>query len=143
MYDQGWEPRGRLRTEERGEMPTSRPSAPEDFCAVQASPELAARLRAQLGSDTGRTAAGGALPVALTMPRRLGFNDGVILPPSAFPPGTSARRVRHAAADRAPLRGTVRVVVVLVEFSDKTFEEGQPERFRDLFFSTAWCPPAA
>jgi immune inhibitor A len=121
-------------------MPTSRPSAPEDFCAVQASPELAARLRAQAASDAGRTAAGAALPVALTMPQRFGFNDGVILPPGAFPPGTSARRVRHAAAERAPLRGTVRVVVVLVEFSDRSFEEGQPERFRDLFFSTGVVP---
>src|SRR4051794_8957120 len=85
------------------------------FCAVAPSPQLAERLRAQSRALAGD----GAVPVALTHPRRFGFDDGVILPPSAFPRGTSARQVRAAAADRAPLRGTVRVVVVLVEFSDR------------------------
>ena len=108
----------------------------QDCCTVQASPELAARLRAQNQTATGRA----ALPVGLTEPRRFGFNDGVILPPGAFPRGTSARRVRQAALERAPLRGTVRVVVVLVDFPDRALGEGQAERFRDLFFSTGVVP---
>ncbi len=106
------------------------------YCAVAPSPELAARLRAATRSGPG----GGDVPFQLRSPRRLGFNDGVILPPSAFPRGTPARRVREAAADRAPLRGTVRVVVVLAEFSDRSLEPGQAERFRDLFFSTGVVP---
>src|SRR4051812_43164631 len=64
-----------------------------------------------------------------------GFNDGTILPPSAFPPGTPHRRVRSAAADRSPLRGDVRVVVVLIDFTDKRFEQST-DRFEQLFFST-------
>jgi immune inhibitor A len=52
-------------------------------------------------------------------PRRLGFDDGVIVPPEEFPFGTSLARIRDAAAERAPLRGTVRVIAVLVDFSDK------------------------
>jgi immune inhibitor A len=63
----------------------------------------------------------------------------MILPPDAVPPGTPLSAVRSAAADRAPLRGKVRVVVVLVEFSDRPF--GQPaSRFEELFFSTGTVP---
>lgn len=111
---------------------TSASEADRELCAVAASPALAERLRAAARAVRGPT----AIPAELTSPRRLGFNDGVILPPSSFPRGTPARRVRAAAADRAPLRGTVRVVVVLAEFSDRALQPGQAERFRDLFFST-------
>jgi immune inhibitor A len=106
------------------------------FCAVSASPELRDRVRA--AAAVARRAAG--LPEAglgslLREPRRLGFNDGTIRPPSSFPPGTSRRTIRNAAADRSPLRGAVRVVVVLIDFPDRSFGE-QPARFQDLFFST-------
>src|SRR3712207_6873451 len=42
-------------------------------------------------------------------------------PPSAYPRGADRLRVR-ASTDRAPLRGKVRVLVVLVDFEDKSFE---------------------
>jgi immune inhibitor A len=108
---------------------------PGRLCAVSASPALVARLR-----SASRASGRAAIPVELTSPRRLGFNDGVILPPSSFPRGTPARRIRRAAADRAPLRGIVRVVVVLAEFSDRPMGVGQADRFRDLFFSTGVVP---
>jgi immune inhibitor A len=67
-------------------------------------------------------------------PQRLGFNDGLIIPGTRFPLGTSPSRVRAAAAERAPLRGALQVIVVLVEFSDRKLE-ATAERFEELFFS--------
>ena len=76
-----------------------------DLCAVSPSPALRERLRQQLSSAR----ADATVPLSLAGdPRFLGFNDGTILPPSAFPPGTPLGRIRSAAADRAPLRGDVR-----------------------------------
>lgn len=67
-------------------------------------------------------------------PNRLGFNDGLIIPGTRFPLGTAPSRVRAAAAERAPLRGALQVIVVLVEFSDRKLE-ATAERFEELFFS--------
>ena len=107
-----------------------------DLCAVAPSPELRARMQGGL-SDL---RAGAGVPVVLAGdPRRPGFNDGTILPPSAFPPGTPLRTVTSAAAERAPLRGDVRVIVVLVDFTDKRFEV-DTGRFQHLFFSTGVIP---
>ena len=72
-----------------------------------------APARTSLGA---RISLGGRLVVEPQ--KRPGFNDGLILPGSEYPLGTSLRAVRRAAADRAPLRGLVRVIVVLVDFSD-------------------------
>ena len=113
---------------------------PSSFCAVSASPELRERIRAAT-ADARRSA---GLPEVglgslLREPRRLGFNDGMIRPPSSFPPGTSRRAIRNAAADRDPLRGAVRVLVVLVDFPDRSFGE-DTKRFQDLFFSTGVVP---
>src|SRR5690606_27804760 len=72
---------------------------------------------------------------------RVGFNDGLIFPGSYFPVGTPARLVRSAAADRAPLRGDVNVIVVLVDFSDETFaNEHDQAHYEDLFFSEGVLP---
>ncbi|MCW2812475.1 MAG: family metalloprotease protein [Friedmanniella sp.] len=111
----------------------------ERLCAVSPSPQLRDRLRAA-GRPGLQAGAPGLEPAAAPNPRYFGFNDGVILPPDAFPPGIAARRVRHAAAERTPLRGTVRVVVVLAEFTDRALSPGQAERFRDLFFSNGVVP---
>ncbi|NUK28536.1 protease, partial [Streptomyces lunaelactis] len=54
--------------------------------------------------------------------------------PEEFPAGTPAARIRAAAAERAPLRGIVRVIVVLVDFPDKEMT-ATAQHFRDLFFS--------
>src|SRR3979411_2194536 len=61
--------------------------------------------------------------------------DGVIIPPEEFAAGTSPSVIRSAAARAAgPLRGTVRVIVVLVDFSDKQMVQTR-QHFQDLFFS--------
>src|SRR6185436_10276194 len=41
--------------------------------------------------------------------------------------------IRSAAADRSPLQGTLRVIVVLVDFTDKHMTQTQ-QHFKDLFF---------
>jgi immune inhibitor A len=107
-----------------------------EFCAVAPSPQLRARMRETLGALQG----GSDVPLGLARdPRPLGFNDGVIRPPGSFPPGTSLTDVRRAAAQRAPLRGNVRVIVVLADFTDKRFEV-DTSRFDELFFSTGSIP---
>lgn len=64
--------------------------------------------------------------------RRKGFNDGVVRPPSTFRPGVT---LAEQLADRAPLRGAVRVIVVLVDFADKKFTATQTkEHFNKLWF---------
>lgn len=109
-------------------------------CAVPPSPELRERWSDQLTSVRRRRRGDDAARFSLARePRRLGFNDGVIVPPEEFPVGTALQMIRGAAADRAPLRGTVRVAVVLVDFSDKQFAE-TAAHFHDLFFSTGVLP---
>src|SRR5439155_19992525 len=82
-----------------------------------------------------------ALRISTAEPRSLGFNDGVIIPPEDFPPGDSPSVVRNAAADRVPLRGTLRVIVVLVDFSDRQMDAAHSQsHFRDLFFSAGLLP---
>ncbi len=111
-----------------------------DFCAVPPSPELREKWKAELGrlKSRTRTSLAGELSFA-RKPRMLGFDDGVIIPPEEFPLGTSMAAMQAAAASRAPLRGLVRVVVVLVQFSDRAM--AQPvQRFEDLFFSTGVLP---
>lgn len=111
-----------------------------DFCAVAPSPELREKLKAELAKARGK--AGGVLSSAVGLsrgPRPLGFDDGVIIPPDQFPLGTPLRSIRSAAAERAPLRGTLRVIVVLVQFSDHAFGS-TAAHFNDLFFSTGVMP---
>ena len=70
---------------------------------------------------------------------RGGYNDGLIKPGTDLPLGTPLRVARRGALERAPLRGQVRVLVVLVDFSDKAMTE-TPQHFEDLFFSTGKLP---
>ncbi len=111
-----------------------------DFCAVQMSPDLKERIKAELQRARTRGRSPLAFALGMARPTRpLGFDDGVIIPPDRFPVGTSYGRIRAMAAERAPLRGTVRVVVVLVQFSDRAM--GQPaSHFQELFFSTGVLP---
>lgn len=111
-----------------------------DFCAVAPSPELREMLKSDLAKARGK--AGDVLGAAMGLargPRPLGFDDGVIIPPDQFPLGTPMRSIRSAAAERAPLRGTLRVIVVLVQFSDHAFGS-TAAHFNDLFFSTGVVP---
>jgi immune inhibitor A len=63
-----------------------------------------------------------------------GLNDGLIVPGSYFPVGTPLEAVRSVALRRAPLRGEVRVIVVLVEFPGKPMGR-TPADVEELFFS--------
>ncbi len=115
-------------------------SARDRMCAVAASPQLRDRLKDAVRSA--RVASG--LPAEgpgslLREPRRLGFNDGVLRPPTAFAPGADRTAVRAAAHERAPVRGQVRVLVVLVDFTDTQFSV-DTSRFEELFFSTGSLP---
>ncbi|MFG2820180.1 M6 family metalloprotease domain-containing protein [Kitasatospora sp. NPDC048365] len=110
-----------------------------DFCAVAPSPELRQKLQEQL-----ERARSGADELASQLgvsrgPRQLGFDDGTIFPPDEFPLGTPYATIQAAAAERAPLRGTVRVVVVLADFSDKAMTATR-EHFEELFFSLGALP---
>jgi len=111
-----------------------------DFCAVAPSPELKERLLAELADAKSRSRSTLASALGLARaPRRLGFDDGTIIPPTQFPVGTPLSAIRSTAADRAPLRGTVRVIVVLVQFSDRALAQ-TASHFNDLFFSTGVLP---
>ena len=67
-------------------------------------------------------------------PTRPGFNDGLIYPGDSFPLGTALSTAKNAALTKAPLRGVVRVLVVLVDFDDKPMKKSK-KHFEDLFFS--------
>ena len=47
--------------------------------------------------------------VKLAEPKAEGLNDGMIYPSEQFPVGTAPSVIRSAAADRAPLRGALKV----------------------------------
>jgi immune inhibitor A len=113
----------------------------DDFCAVPPSPELEERLQGELDRLQKRATQKvdvSGLGIA-AKPRRLGLDDGVIIPPDEFPFGTPTAAIRNAAADRAPLRGTVRVVVILAQFTDKAMA-ATTNHLHDLFFSTGVLP---
>ncbi|MCB5165819.1 M6 family metalloprotease domain-containing protein [Streptomyces bambusae] len=115
------------------------PTVPPAFCAVAPSPELRQRLLVELNElRNGPGELAGLLGFART-PRPLGLDDGTIFPPDEFPSGTSRSTIAAAAADRAPLRGTVRVIVVLADFSDQPMEKSAADIDR-LFFSLGAMP---
>jgi immune inhibitor A len=66
--------------------------------------------------------------------KSVGLDDGLIYPGTLFPLGTTARVAQRMGLNKAPLRGTVRVIVVLVNFSDLAMTQTQAH-FNDLFFS--------
>jgi immune inhibitor A len=95
-------------------------------------------MKSQLEGSRSKSALAQTLGFA-RQPRWPGFDDGVIIPPSEYPIGTSYSTIKSAAAQRAPLRGVVRVIVVLVDFSDKVMTQ-TAAHFNDLFFSTGVLP---
>lgn len=107
-----------------------------DRCLVPPSPELSERIKSEISRLAGTKKMRQLAPlVRIGLPSRPGLNDGLIIPGSSFPLGTSIDRVRSAAADRSPLHGTLRVAVVLVDFSDQEMVQTR-QHFEDLFFST-------
>lgn len=109
-------------------------------CMVAPCPELADKLKKELTTMRGKAKDFMAsFQLRASEPRHDGFNDGTIFPPEDYPLGASPSMIRSAAAERAPLRGTVRVIVVLVDFSDKPMAQ-TVAHFDQLFFSTGVIP---
>jgi len=104
-------------------------------CMIAPAPELKKKMDDELKKLKNSAAKGllsGRIGIRNTEP--VGFNDGLIYPGTMFPVGTTASVARSAGANRAPLRGTVRVIVVLVDFSDKVMTQTKAH-FEQLFFS--------
>lgn len=109
-------------------------------CMIGPSPELKKKLKADLKQV--KRSLGSSVLSNLIKPlakSRLGFNDGLLKPGSVFALGTSAYGVRTRSASRAPLRGNLKVAVILVDFSDKPMTQPK-KRFNDLFFSEGVVP---
>ena len=110
-------------------------------CMVAAHPDLHEKIKGEIA--TIRAARAGVLNglARAAEPQAPGLNDGMIIPPEEYPFGTPMRAIRNAAADRAPLAGVVRVIVVLVNFSDKQMGAAHTAaHFNDLFFSQGVIP---
>ncbi len=109
-------------------------------CMIAPHPDLKEKLKKEfkkLKKELGSFALGNLLkPEGKT---RLGMNDGMLQPGNVFPLGTSASRVRSLSAAKTPPQGTLRVIVVLVDFSDKAFTKSK-KHFQDLFFSEGIIP---
>ena len=101
------------------------------------APELQEKIKQALKKMRQAAPNGMAHMAALRQLPRVGFNDGLIVPGDLLPVGTPPAVARNMALERAPLRGTVNVVVVLAEFSDRQFGAGATvQHFEELFFST-------
>ncbi|KAK9481983.1 immune inhibitor A peptidase M6-domain-containing protein [Lipomyces starkeyi] len=108
-------------------------------CLVPPHPDLCARLQQHPNFVTPpamATHAHGHPSLSGRTGTRLGLNDGTIFPESHFETAVSSSRISRAALERTPLRGTIRVAIVLVDFSDKQMKSGATQNFQDLFFST-------
>jgi immune inhibitor A len=109
-------------------------------CMVAPHPALRERIKSAMRAMTLTAGFPSALALRAAEPRVLGFNDGVIIPPEEFPLGAPPSVIRAAAARvSAPLRGTLRVIVVLVDFSDEPMTQ-TAAHYRDLFFSLGVVP---
>lgn len=109
----------------------------EECCVVAPHPDLGEKIKAEVTRLRSlKSVQAVATNVRLPASKSPGLNDGLIYPGSYFPLGTSVEKVRSAAADRAPLHGTLRVIVVLVDFDDQEIDPATEQRFDDLFFST-------
>ncbi|MEO6313832.1 MAG: M6 family metalloprotease domain-containing protein [Chitinophagaceae bacterium] len=104
-------------------------------CMISPAPELKKKIDDEI-KKLKVTASRGILSgkIGFRDPQPVGFNDGLIYPGTMFPVGTTASVARSAGLNRAPLRGTVRVIVVLVDFSDKVMTKTKAH-FEELFFS--------
>ena len=119
---------------------TVHPHHLDDLCVVAPSPELKEKLIDQFERLRNRAADLVGRNISLRTPTHVGLNDGLIYPGTYYPVGTTAEVARRAALERAPLRGPVRVVVVLVDFTDRAMPADASARFQQLFFSTGELP---
>ncbi|UYM04526.1 M6 family metalloprotease domain-containing protein [Solicola gregarius] len=112
----------------------------DGFCAVAPDPALKSRLGEEFERLRERAEGMLAPRLRMTEPTHPGFNDGMLFPGTYFPVGTTLEVARRAALERAPLRGTINVVVVLVDFTDKAMGADVDDRFGELFFSDETLP---
>jgi immune inhibitor A len=110
-----------------------------ELCAVAPAPELKERIEKEIAEIRSNSTSVVSSLARAAEPNRPGYNDGLIFPPDSFPLGTSLATIRNAALERTPLRGVLRVIVVLVDFTDKHMTQ-TAAHFRDLFFSTGVIP---
>ena len=109
----------------------------EERCLVAPSPEIRAQLLERyhaIKASMAETPEHALLRQVLrpVERRQVGFNDGVVRPPSTFRPGLS---LAAQLKERAPLRGIVNVIVVMIDFSDKKFTSTQTkEHYSKLWF---------
>ena len=114
----------------------NRQSDDGERCCVAPAPELQEKIQKALKKMRQAAPDGMAHLAAIRRLPRVGFNDGLIVPGDLLPIGTPPAVARNMGLERAPLRGTVNVVVVLVEFSDRSFDAGaDAAHFEELFFS--------
>lgn len=108
-------------------------------CTCAPHPELHEKIKKEVAAVRSRQDSALATLARAVEPRSPGLNDGMIVPAEEFPLGTPFSVIRSAAADRAPLRGVLRVIVVLIDFSDLAMTKTQAH-YRDLFFSQGVLP---
>jgi immune inhibitor A len=107
----------------------------ETRCLVAPHPDVLAEMRQELQSlRESAPDPESASFLSLEQPSAFGLDDGVILPPEEFELGTPLERIRAEAAERAPLRGPLNVLVVLVQFSDAALARPKKD-FEDIFFA--------
>ena len=112
-----------------------------ECCMVAPHPDLRDAIKKDLAQLRSTTTGHMANLLQVRDRTSPGLNDGLIYPGDSYPLGTPLRIARTGAADRAPLRGTVRIIVVLAQFSDRAMGAAYTrEYFRDLFFSTGELP---
>jgi immune inhibitor A len=110
-------------------------------CCVAPHPDLQYKINQELERLRKRASEGVRSMLRLRAETRVGFNDGLIIPGDLLPLGSPPSVARAVALERAPLRGTLRVIVILVDFSDKSIGQNHGQQhFRDLFFSTGVLP---
>lgn len=107
----------------------------EDLCLMPPAPEVEDKLKEQFERLRKQAPAGLAQHLTRRSPQHVGLNDGLIFPGTYYPTGTTAAVAQRAALERTPLRGQLRVIVVLVDFSDRELDPGFRGRFQQLFFS--------
>ncbi|HEX6664976.1 MAG TPA: M6 family metalloprotease domain-containing protein [Solirubrobacterales bacterium] len=103
-------------------------------CMVAPAPKLSDKIAKELQSADKSLKSLPQAEVHAERPKAFGLNDGLIIPGTEFPLGAPPSTIRNAAADRAPLRGALRVIVILVDFSDKKISASKAH-FEELFFS--------
>src|SRR5688572_22846955 len=92
-------------------------SSDGELCCVAPSPELQKKLDKTIKDLRKQAPDGVERLLSFRADSRVGFNDGLIVPGTTLPLGTPPAVASAVALERAPLRGTVNVVVVLVDFS--------------------------